>query len=157
MKTKKETIVLPTCFKGELQGYVSRLQYLEIIKRYGKTYIDKVCRASAYKALVRDIEDLKDWEDLAIEKMAKDIVLVLSTILPRGERLIGNDELFLKTIYPTKELLYEAYKKVVGSQKAYVNKYKLYCWYAKFQGTSSPFLKPLFKGYSNSIFYEYIL
>ena len=123
--------VLPTCFKGELQGYVSRLQYLEIVEKFGKEYIDKVCKSREYKGMLRDIESIKDWEAEAIAKMAKDTVLVLSTILPRGERLIGNDELFLKTIYPTKELLYEAYEKVVGSQKAYVNKYKLYCWYAK--------------------------
>ena len=129
MKAKKETIVLPTYFKGELQQEISRLLYLEIIGRRGKTYIEKVCRASEYKAFKRDIEDLKDWEALAIEKMAKDRVLILSTILPLGKRLYKIDELLLKLVYPTKEALYEAYKKVVGSQKAYVNKYKLYCMY----------------------------
>ena len=131
MKATAAAVVLPTCFEGELQGYISRLQYLEIINKYGEAYINNVCKCREYNAYVRDIEDTKDWRSLAVAKLAKDTVLVLSTVLPRGERLIGNDELFLKTIYPTKELLYEAYEKVVGSQKAYVNKYKLYCWYAK--------------------------
>ena len=127
MKTTE--IVLPTYFKGELQQEISRLLYLEIIGRYGSVYIDKVVRASEYKALVRDIEDTKDWEAEAIEKMAKDRVLILSTILPLGKRLYKIDELLLKLVYPTKEALYEAYKEIVGSQKAYVNKYKLYCMY----------------------------
>ena len=124
--------VLPTCFKGELQGYVSRLQYLEIVEKFGKEYIDKVCKSREYKGMLRDIESIKDWEAEAIAKMAKDTVLVLSTILPRGERLYKNDELLLKLVYPTKEALYEAYKEIVGKEKAFGNKYKVYCMYAKF-------------------------
>ena len=124
--------VLPTYFKGELQQEISRLLYLEIIGRYDKTYIEKICRASEYKALVRDIEDLKDWEALALAKMAKDRLLVLSSILPRNERLYKIDEVLLKLVYPTKEALYEAYKEIVGKEKAFGNKYKVYCMYAKF-------------------------
>lgn len=132
MKAKKEKIVLPTCFKGELQGYVSRLQYLEIVEKFGKEYIDKVCKSREYKGMLRDIESIKDWEAEAIAKMTKDTVLVLSTILPRGERLYKSDEDFIKIVYPTKELLYEAYKEIMGEEKAFANKYRLYCMYEKF-------------------------
>lgn len=124
--------VLPKYFNNELEQEISRLLYLEIIGRYGKTYIDKVCRASEYKALVRDIEDLKDWEALALAKMTKDRLQILSTILPRGERLYKIDEVLLKIVYPSKESLYEAYRKMVGEEKAYKHKYKLYCMYSKF-------------------------
>ena len=131
MKTTE--IKLPKYFLQELEQEISRLLYLEIIGRRGKTYIDKVCRSSEYKMLVRDIEDLKDWEAEAIAKMAKDRLQILSTILPRGgERLYKNDELLLKLVYPSKESLYEAYRKMVGEEKAFKNKYRVYCMYAKF-------------------------